>query len=131
MISLYVDDIIYTGNYEKVCIKFKESMKQEFEMTDLGQMKFFLGIEVNQSEIGIFICQQKYTREILEQFDMESSKAVTNPMVPSNKLTRNDDGRAVDVTLYKQMIGNLMYLTATRPDLMCVVCLASRYMERQ
>lgn len=99
-------------------------------MSDLGRMKFFLGVEVSQTDAGIFICQKKYAREVLERFNMENNNTVTSPIVPGNKLTKDSDGKSVDVTIYKQMIGCLMYLTATRPDLMYVVCLTSRYMER-
>lgn len=113
-----------------MCFEFKESMKQEFKMTDLGKMKYFLGIEVNQTATWVFICQQKYDKEVLERFGMESNNVVTNPIVPGSKLCKNEDGTVVNATTYKQMIGSLMYLTATRPDLMYAVCLASRNMER-
>lgn len=98
IISLYVDDLIYTRNDVDMCFEFKEIMKQDFEMTDLGQMKFFLGIEINQSDTGIFISQQKYAKEILVRFGMKRSSTVTNPVVPGNKLTRNENGKAVDAT---------------------------------
>lgn len=119
VISLDVDYLIYTGNDEAMCDNFKECMKQEFEMTDLGGMKFFLDVDVCQT-----------SKEVLKIFGMEDCNVVTNPIVPGSKLSKDEDGRTVDVTLYKQMIGSLMYLTASRPDLMYSVCLTSRYMER-
>lgn len=127
VVSLYVDDLIYTGNDEHLCIEFKLSMQKEFEMTDLGKMKFFLGVEVHQSKDGIHLCQKKYAKEVLERFNMWNCNAVKNPIVPGTVLSK--EGRKdADATMYKQLIGCLMYLTVTRPDLMFVVCLISRYM---
>lgn len=99
-------------------------------MTDLGRMRFFLGIEVIQSAKGIFICQHRYAKEVLEMFGMEKSNAVANPVMPGSKLSKDGDGNSVDATLYKQIVGSLMYLTATRLDLMFAVSLISRYMEK-
>lgn len=82
VLSLYVDDLIYTGNDVGMCEKFKESMKLEFDMTDLGKMKYFLGVEVQQSSKGIHLCQRKYAREILDRFGMGSCNSRKNPMVP-------------------------------------------------
>lgn len=109
--------------------KFKSSMKEEFEMTDLGRMKYFLGVEVVQNEEGIFIHQGKYAGEILERFNLLCGNAVKNPIVPGPKLSKEGEGGKVDATLYKQLIGSLMYITSTRPDLMFAVCLLSRYMS--
>lgn len=130
VVSLYVDDLIYTGNDVGMCEKFKKSMKLEFDMTDLGKMKYFLGVEVQQSSKGIHLCQRKYAREILDRFGMGSCNSVKNPMVPGTKLSKEVGGADVDATLFKQMVGSLMYLTATRPDMMYVVCLISRYMAK-
>ncbi|KAB2636175.1 hypothetical protein D8674_026709 [Pyrus ussuriensis x Pyrus communis] len=110
--------------------QFKKSMMVEFDMTDLGKMRYFLGIEVIQGSGGIFISQRKYAQEILERFNMHQCNSVLNPIVPGFKLTKDEGGIKVDGTVYKQMVGSLMYLTATRPDLMFVVSLISRYMER-
>lgn len=130
IISLYVDDLIFTGNNETMFSDFKESMKKEFDMTNLGRMSYFLGVEVVQNSSGIFVSQSKYTKEILERFGMDNSKPVDNPVVPGYKLSKKGDGVEVDATTYKQMVGSLMYLTATRSDLMYAVCLISRYMEK-
>lgn len=99
-------------------------------MFDLGRIRYFLGVEVMQNEKGIFISQSKYAKEILERFNMEKCKAVHNPMVSGSRLSKEGSGELVDATTYKQMVGSLMYLTATRPDLMFVVCLISRFMEK-
>jgi hypothetical protein len=102
---------------------------KEFEMTDLGKMKYFLGIEVTQSAGGIFICQKKYAREVLERFRMDDCTPVQVPIIPGTKLTRDGEGEKIDSTYYKQMIGSLMYMTATRLDLTYAVSLISRFME--
>ncbi|GAU36022.1 hypothetical protein TSUD_211600 [Trifolium subterraneum] len=130
IVSLYVDDLIYTGNDSKMMEEFKSSMKEKFAMTDLGKMKYFLGVEVSQSLQGIFIHQHKYASEILKRFDMEECNKVCSPIVPECKLVKDEKGQASDATCYKQMIGCLMYLLETRPDMTFSVCLAARYMER-
>jgi hypothetical protein len=131
IVSLYVDDLIFTGNSECMFKGFKDSMMREFDMSDLGRMKYFLGVEVIQNAELIFICQKKYAREMLGRFGMEHSNAVQNPIVPGCKLTKNEENaKGVNTTEYKQLVGSLLYLTATRPDLMYAVGLVSRYMER-
>lgn len=81
IVSLYVDDLIYAGNDTMLCAAFKRSMQQEFEMTDLGDMRFFLGIEVQQTPTGIFLCQKQYAKEVLERFHMWEGNSVNNPIV--------------------------------------------------
>lgn len=129
VVSLYVDDLIYTSDSEALLEGFKRSMKEEFAMTDLGKMKYFLGVEVIQDEDGIFINQKKYALETLEKFGMQDCNSVRNPMIPGNKLTKEGEGRPVDPTLFKQIVGSLRYLTATRPDLVYSVNVVSRYMK--
>lgn len=128
IVSIYVDDLLFTSNDEELLNEFKRSMKDEFDMTDLGKMRYFLGIEVIQKADGIFICQRKYAAELIERFGMQNYNFVCNPIVPGQKVGRDEAGVKVDSTLYKQMVGSLMYLTATRPDLMFVVSLISRFM---
>ncbi|CAJ2647282.1 unnamed protein product [Trifolium pratense] len=130
IVSLYVDDLIYTGNDDELIRDFKSSMKRNFAMTDLGKMSYFLGVEVTQNDRGIFINQQKYAAEILNRFNMDSCNFVCSPIVPGTKLFKDENGKCVDSTQFKQMVGCLMYLIATRPDLCYSVCLIARYMER-
>lgn len=129
IVSLYVDDLIYTGNDRNMCAEFKSSMMSEFDMSDLGRMRYFLGIEVVQSSRGIFICQRRYACEVLARFGMENSNAVKNPIVPGIKLSKNEEEARVDSTMFKQVVGSLMHLTSTRPDLMYGVSLISRFMS--
>lgn len=130
IVSLYVDDLIYTGNDSVMCESFKRSMQCEFEMTDLGKMKFFLGVEVSQNSEGISLCQTQYAREVLKRFKMWEANDVKNPIVPGTKLTKLTPGKDVNSTKYMSLIGSLMYLTVTRPDLMYVVSLLSRFMAK-
>jgi len=97
-------------------------------MSDLGMMRYFLGIEVIQNEAGIFICQRRYAREILERFGMGSSNSVKNPIIPGTRLSKDEAGDGIDTTMFKRAVGSLMYLTTTRPDLMYGVSLISRFM---
>ncbi|XP_057982378.1 uncharacterized mitochondrial protein AtMg00810-like [Malania oleifera] len=101
----------------------------EFEMSDLGMMHYFLGIEVVQSANGIFISQKKYVQDILDRFRMKDCNLVSTSTEFGLKLNKDHEGKKVDNTLYKQIVGSLMYLTVTRPDIMYSVSLISRYME--
>ncbi|KAL0423821.1 UNVERIFIED_CONTAM: Retrovirus-related Pol polyprotein from transposon RE2 [Sesamum radiatum] len=106
IVSLYVDDLIYTGNNEKMIQVFKEDMMKTFEMSDLGLMHFFLGIEINQEKKGIFICQRKYTETLLKKFKMESCKTVTTPLVTGEKYQKEDGSQKVDGSMYRSLIGS-------------------------
>jgi len=128
-IALYVDDLIFTGNNAELIEAFKEVMKKEFEMTDLGLMKYFLGLEVIQGKDGIFVSQERYVEDVLKKFKMTSCNPVSTPMEPSTKLSKYADGDRVDASKYRSLIGSLRYLTNTIPDLMLSVGIASRYME--
>jgi hypothetical protein len=106
-------------------------MFREFEMIDNGLMSYFLGIEVKQQHDGIFISQKKYMNEILEKFKMESCNSMSTLVETSIKLSKEGDGRVIEPTLYKSLVGSLMYLTITRPDIVYGVGLVSRYMKNQ
>lgn len=114
--SLYVDDLIYNGNDRDLCEDFKKSMMHEFDTFDLGRMRYFLGIEIKQTANRIFICQKKYAQEILNRIGMENSKPIGSAIVPGTRLCKKEKGNKVDPTMYKQVVGSLMYLTATRLD---------------
>ncbi|CAO2836221.1 unnamed protein product [Amaranthus hypochondriacus] len=129
IVSLYVDDLLFTGNCQSMFNDFKEAMFKEFEMTDCGLMNFFLGIEVKQCEDGIFISQKKYAKEIIEKFKMGSCKPMSTPVATGMKLTKAGEGKLINPTLYKSLVGSLRYLTITRPDIVYGVGLVSRYME--
>lgn len=127
VVSLYVDDLLVTGINDKLVKKFKEDMQNTFEMTDLGEMVYFLRMEIKQKQNEVFICQKKYTREILKKFRMKNCKETATPMSEKEKLSKNDEAEKVDETLCRSMVGCLVYLTATRPDILHVVSLLSRF----
>lgn len=129
IVCLYVDDLIYTGNDAHMFNDFKSSMMKEFDMSDLGLMHYFLGIEVIQLGVGIFISQKKYVSDVLERFNMLQCNPVSTPSETGLKLSKDHDGERVDSTYFKQIVGSLMYITSTRPDIMHAVSTLSRYME--
>ena len=104
-------------------------MNKVFETTDLGVMKYFLGMEVMQSCSGIFICQQKYAMDMLKKFKMQDCKPVSTPMTTSEKLSKDDGSEKIDEGLYRSLIGSLLYLTASRPDILFIVSVLSRFMH--
>ena len=115
ILCLYVDGVIFTGSNIKMIGDFKHIMMKEFGMTDLDLMSYFLGIEVIQGDDGIFIHQRKFAVEFLKKFKMEDSNTVKTPTETGIKLTKEGDGRTVDATYFKQIVGSLRYLTCTRP----------------
>ncbi|GLJ54154.1 hypothetical protein SUGI_1160360 [Cryptomeria japonica] len=126
IIEVFVDDIIFAGE-DSLCMKFADDMKNEFEMSMIGEMKFFLGLQITQTNKGIFICQTRYVKELLKKFGLENSKHVDTPMITSCKLSKDDESPKVNPSRYKSMIGGLLYLTQTRPDIVNVVCITSRF----
>nr|XP_016492478.1 PREDICTED: uncharacterized mitochondrial protein AtMg00810-like [Nicotiana tabacum] len=98
-------------------------------MSDLGLLHHFLGLEVTQEDDEVFVSRQSYAEAMLRKFNMFGCKAVPTPLASNEKLMKNDGGRKVDSTLYRSIIGSLMYLTATRPDIMFATSLLSRFMQ--
>ena len=129
IVALYVDDLIFMGNNEDMVKDFKKEMTQEFEMTDLGLMKYFLGIEVKQVKSGILISQEAYATNILKKFRMEHCNSSVTPMELGTKLSKFDEGVSVDANVYQSLVGSLRYLTCTRPDISYSVGIVSRFME--
>jgi len=103
------------------------AMQGEFEMFMMGELFFFLGLQVKQTKDGIFLCQSKYCKEILKKYEMERCKEASTPMPSSCYMDADTAGKGVDQTKYKGLIGSLLYLTASRPNIMFVVCLCARY----
>ncbi|GKC37385.1 retrovirus-related pol polyprotein from transposon TNT 1-94 [Tanacetum coccineum] len=104
-------------------------MHDKFEMSMMGELNFFLGLQIKQLEDGIFFNQSKYIKETLKKFGLEDSKPIKTPMSSEAKLTRDEDGESVDDTKYHGMIGSLLYLTASWSDIMFSVCLCARFQE--
>lgn len=129
LVALYVDDLIFMGSNDKMVEDFKDAMMREFEMTDLGLMKYFLGLEIRQGKFGIFVSQEAYAKDILKKNKMEECKPVATPMELGMKLSRFEGGNQVNASNYRSLVGSLRYLTCTRPDIAYSVGIVSRYME--
>ncbi|GKE81667.1 retrovirus-related pol polyprotein from transposon TNT 1-94, partial [Tanacetum coccineum] len=123
----YVDDIIFASTNTAMCNEFANQMKNKFKMSMMGQMSFFLGLQISQSPRGIFIKQSKYASEIVKKYGLITTDSVNTPLVEKSKLDEDLQGKQIDATLYHGMIGSLMYLISSRPDLIYVVCLCARY----
>jgi hypothetical protein len=121
LIEVYVDDIIFGSDDDRLSQKFAKDMQNEFEMLLLGELSFFLGLQIHQRNQGIFISQTKYIREMLKRFGMEDCKPVITPMQTSCKLSKDDDSKSTDQRQYRSMIGSLLYVTTSRPDVMQAV----------
>ncbi|XP_068492023.1 uncharacterized mitochondrial protein AtMg00810-like [Phaseolus vulgaris] len=102
-------------------------MQGEFEMSMMGELSFFLGLQVKQSKEGIFVCQTKYCNDILKKFEMKACKASATPMSTNCYLDSDEAGPEVDQTKYRGLIGSLLYLKTSRPDIMFVVCHCARF----
>ena len=124
-----MDDLFFTGNSPSIFENFKKDMAREFEMTDIGLMSYYLGVEVKQTDDRILISQENYTREILKKFKMENCQAVSTPIECGSKLSKFEESEKVDPTYFKSLVGSLRYLTCTRPDILYSVGIVSRYME--
>ncbi|GJW68284.1 putative ribonuclease H-like domain-containing protein [Tanacetum coccineum] len=126
LVQVYVDDIIFGSTKKAWCDEFEALMKGEFEMSAMGELTFFLGLQVQQRPDGIFINQDKYVQEILKKFDLECVRTATTPYEAPKPKSKNEPDSPVNVHLYRSMIGSLMYLTASRPDIMFAVSACSR-----
>ncbi|GJR61410.1 retrovirus-related pol polyprotein from transposon TNT 1-94 [Tanacetum coccineum] len=127
IVQIYVDDIIFGSTCQNLCDDFAKIMHDEFEMSMMGELNFFLGLQIKQMEDGIFFNQSKYIKEMLKKFGLEDSKPTKTPMSTEIKLTKDDEADSVDSSKYRGMIGSLLYLTASRPDIMFSVCLCARF----
>ncbi|KAJ0690940.1 putative RNA-directed DNA polymerase [Helianthus annuus] len=125
--QIYVDDIIFGSINDDLCKEFEKVMKRKFEMSSMGEMKFFLGLQVEQIPEGIFIHQIKYVNDVLEKFNMSESTPTSTPLAQNHGICPDEGGEKVDETYYRSIIGSLMYLTASCPDVMYLTCLCARY----
>ncbi|GJS64705.1 retrovirus-related pol polyprotein from transposon TNT 1-94 [Tanacetum coccineum] len=130
LVQIYVDDIIFGSTNPKFSKRFEKLIHSRFEMSLMGEMKFFLGLQIHQSPRGIFINQAKYALEILKKHGMEKCDTVGTPMATKPKLDADLSGKLVDQTDYRSKIGSLMYLTSSRPDIVQAVCYCARYQAR-
>jgi hypothetical protein len=127
VILVYVDDIIFVCTNESFVQWFAKSMQIEFEMSLIGEQSYFLGLQVKQSSTGIFISREKYLKEMLNKLQMEDSSPISTSMVVGCKLSKDDMSPNVDKRTYQSMIGSLMYITTSHPDIMQVVGMVGHY----
>ncbi len=117
ILGVYVDDLIITGACLDEIGRFKAQMQKLFSMSDLGKLSYYLGMEVQQSEEGVTVCQTAYVNKILEKSGMTGCNPTEVPMESPLKLSKNSSGEVVDATLYRSVVGSLRYLVNTIPDL--------------
>nr|GEX87633.1 uncharacterized mitochondrial protein AtMg00810-like [Tanacetum cinerariifolium] len=126
-VQVYVDDIIFGSTKKELCKEFEKMMHEKFQMSSMGELTFFLGLQVKQKQDGIFISQDKYVAKISKKYRFPEVKNASTPMETQKPLLKDKDGEEVDVHMYRLMIGSLMYLTSSRPDIMFVVCACASY----
>nr|GEW62196.1 hypothetical protein [Tanacetum cinerariifolium] len=131
LVQIYVDDIIFGSTNKDLCKAFEKLMKDKFQMSSIGELAFFLGLQVKQKQDGIFISQDKYVAEILRKVGLTDEKSANTPIDTEKPLLKDPDGEDVDVYTYRSMIGSLMYLTSSRPDIMFAFCACARFQVTQ
>nr|GEY25138.1 retrovirus-related Pol polyprotein from transposon TNT 1-94 [Tanacetum cinerariifolium] len=129
IVQIYVYDIIFGLSCQDMCDEFAKIMHDELEMSMMGKLNFFLGLQIKQMEDCIFFNQSKYIKEMLKKFGLEDSKPLKTPMSSDTKLTNDEECESVDSTKYRGMICSLLYLKVSRPDIMFSVCLCARFQE--
>jgi hypothetical protein len=125
--QIYVDDIIFGSTNKSFCDEFSKIMTDRFEMSMMEILTFFLGFQIKQAKEGTFISQTKYTRDVLKKFGMDKAKPIKTPMGTNGHLDLNLGGTSVDQKVYRSMIRSLLYLCASRPDIMLSVCMCARF----
>nr|GFA98591.1 putative ribonuclease H-like domain-containing protein [Tanacetum cinerariifolium] len=127
LVQVYVDDIIFGSSNPQLCREFEALIHEKFQMSAMGELNFFLGLQVLQKEDGIFLSQDKYIGDILKKFGLSDIRSSNTPMDKENPWGKDGTGKDVELHLYRSMIGSLMYLTASRPDIMFAVYACARH----
>jgi len=131
LVQVYVDDIIFSATNEIFCKDFFKLMETEFEMSVMGELKFFLRLQIMQTPNGIYIRQTKYVKDLLKKFNMNDAKEMKTTMHPTTYLGLDEESIKVNETQCREMIESLFYLPASKPDIMFSVCLCSRFQQEQ
>jgi len=126
-VHIYVDHIIFGSTNASLCKELFKLMQDEFEMSMMGEWKFFLSIQINQCKDGVYVHQTKCSKELLKKFKLEDCEVMNTLLHPTCTLSKEDTGSKVDQKLYRGMIGSLLYLTASRPDILFSICLCARF----
>ncbi|XP_024031669.1 uncharacterized protein LOC112094581 [Morus notabilis] len=125
--QIYLVDIVFGSTSQAKVDEFVNQMKKEFEMSMVGELNYFLGFQIKQVDNGIFISQGKYAQNLVKNFGLSQSQHMRNPMGTNDKLTKDECGMSVDLSLYRSMIGSILYLTASGPDICYSVGVCARY----
>jgi hypothetical protein len=129
IIVIYVDDLIITGDNDVNISDLKKLLKEKIEMKDLGELCYFLGIEIIQSPKGIWLLQRQYVLNKLVEYGMTGCKPISIPLEQNVKLSANEGDLVEDTTMYRRIVGNLIYMTITRPYLSYAVGVVSQFMQ--
>jgi hypothetical protein len=127
VLQIYVNDIIFGLTNQNFCEEFGKMMENEFEMSMIEAMNYFIGLQIKQLKNGIFVNQGKYIKDLLKKFYMNESNAISIPMGTNGNLDSDASGNMVDQKMYHSMIGSLLYVTASRPDVKFSVCMCARF----
>jgi hypothetical protein len=122
-----VDGIIFGSTNQDFCEEFGKKMANEFEMSMIGEFSYFFGLQIKQLKNGTFVSQGKYIKDMLKKFRMVDAKSISRPMGTNDNLDSVASGNMVDQKLYRSIIRNLLYVTASRPDIMFSVCMCARF----
>ena len=127
MLQIYVDDIIFESTNQDFCEELRKMMASEFKMSMIGELSYFLGLQIKYLKNGTFVSQGKYVKDMLKKFGMDDAKAISTPMGTNGSLDSDANGNMVDQKMYRSMIGSLLYVTVSRPDVMFSVCMCARF----
>nr|GFA82115.1 uncharacterized mitochondrial protein AtMg00810-like [Tanacetum cinerariifolium]GFA82136.1 uncharacterized mitochondrial protein AtMg00810-like [Tanacetum cinerariifolium] len=127
LVQVYIDEIIFGSTKKFLCTEFERLIHKKFQMSSMGELTFFLGLQVMQKDDGIFISQDKYVADILKKFDFSSVKTASTPIETNKALLKDEEAEDMDVHLYRSVIGSLMYLAVSKPGIMFVVCACARF----
>jgi hypothetical protein len=127
--QIYIDDIIFGSTNQDFCEEFGKIMANEFEMSMIGELSYFLGLQIKQVKNDTFVSQGKYIKDMLKKFSMEDVKGISTPMKTNGSLNSDTSGNIVDQKMYRSMIGSLLYVTTSRLDVMFSVCMCARFQD--
>jgi len=127
VLQIYVDDIIFGSTNQEFCEEFGNMMANEFEMSMIGELSYFFGLQIKQLKNGTFVSQGKYIKNMLKKFGMDDAKSISTPMGTNGSLDSDTSENMLDQKLYRSMIGSLLYVTTSRPDVMFSVCMCARF----
>ena len=127
VLQINVDDIIFGSTNQDFCDEFGKMMANEFEMSMIGELGYFLGLQIKQLKNDTFVSQGKYINDMLKKFGMNEAKAISTPMGTNGNLDSDASGNMVDQKMYRSIIRSLLYVTASRPDMMFSVCMCARF----